>query len=309
MSKFHSAFRSKNGQVFTCGFGIDGRLGHDNETSLVTPKLVEHLKNEKCVQIAASRNNSYFLTSEGVLYSCGTNEFKQLGQTGVAKALSPRQINTSKLLKGKKITQIACSRFHVVVLTSTNEVFTFGLNAGQLGHINEMVANNTSYNSTVCYINEPRLVSTLNEPDMEIDLIACSDGSTVCLQRNKNILHLFNDYKSKRLHYYKETGSVFKKIRIYGGKLDHPELKWIEDLGDPILIVGLTESNLLYIWREQDPTWRNLTWTGNKNLKIADFDLNIQGVVFCTIQGMCYKADFIKNRQSRANQPPTPSSK
>ena len=31
MSKFHSVFLSKSGQVFTCGFGVDGRLGHDDE--------------------------------------------------------------------------------------------------------------------------------------------------------------------------------------------------------------------------------------------------------------------------------------
>jgi alpha-tubulin suppressor-like RCC1 family protein len=27
MSKFHTVFLSKSGEVFTCGFGMDGRLG------------------------------------------------------------------------------------------------------------------------------------------------------------------------------------------------------------------------------------------------------------------------------------------
>jgi hypothetical protein len=304
MSKFHSVFLSSTGNVYSCGFGVDGRLGHDNELTLVAPKQIDQLKNEKCVQIAASRNNTYMLTSDGVVFSCGTNEFKQLGQVGIGKSLAPKPIVVSKRLKGKRIKQVECIRFHCVLLTSNSEVHTFGLNAGQLGHPNEMVASASSntYNNTVCYIAEPRLVTGLSEPGMDIELIATSEGCTVCLQRSKNILHVFNDYKIKRLHYIKETGSPFKKIRVRGGKLDHtanPELKWIEDLDDSILIVGLTESNLLYIWRETESIWKNLTWSPNKQLKILDFDLNIQGVIFCTIQGQCYRADF--NRSNKVS--------
>jgi len=305
MSKFHSVFLAKNGNVYSCGFGIDGRLGHDNEATLIAPKLIDQLKNEKCIQIAASRNNTYFLTSDNLIYSCGTNEFKQLGQTGVQKSLSPRGINMGKMLKTKQVRQIACSRFHVAILTSNSEVFTFGLNAGQLGHPDEKVANATRYNMSVCLIETPRLVTSIHENDMDIDLIGCSDGATICLQRSKNILHLFNDYKCKRIFYIKETGSPFKKIRIHGGKLDtfaNPDLKWIQDLGrEPIMIAGLTENNLLFIWRENDATWRNACWSGNKNVKVADFDLNNQGLIFCTIQGICYKADFSKSKMTKSS--------
>ena len=201
--------------------------------------------------------------------------------------------------------QIACSRFHVAILTSNSEVFTFGLNAGQLGHPDEKVANATSYNISVCLIETPRLVTSIHENEMDIDLIGCSDGATICLQRSKNILHLFNDYKCKRIFYIKETGSPFKKIRIHGGKLDtfaNPDLKWIQDLGrEPIMIAGLTENNLLFIWRENDATWRNACWSGNKNVKVADFDLNNQGLIFCTIQGICYKADFSKSKMTKSS--------
>ncbi len=188
-----------------------------------------------------------------MVFSCGTNEFKQLGHLGGSnKALSPKQVNLGKRLKGKTVKQIECSRFHVVLLTSTGEVFTFGLNAGQLGHPNERVENATSYNNTICYITEPRLITQLNEPDLKIEIIACSDGVTLALQQSKNILYIFNDYKCKRLFYIKETNSQIKKLRVYGGKLDNqsnPELKFIEDMGDPLVIVALTDSNLLYIWR------------------------------------------------------------
>ncbi len=230
-----------------------------------------------------------------------------MGQTGVAKALSPRQINVPKLLKGKRVKQISCSRFHCALLTSSNELFTFGLNAGQLGHINERVSNSSSYNNTVCYVSEPRLVTSLNENNIELDIVSCSDGCTICLQRSKDILHVFNDYKSKRLHYVKETGSIFKKVLCYGGKLDcvNLDLKWVEELNIPIMIVGLTVKNMLYIWRENDPVWRLLCWTKNKNLKVVDFDLNSHGVVLCTIEGLCYRAEFNKTRQQTVISPQT----
>jgi alpha-tubulin suppressor-like RCC1 family protein len=31
MDKYHSLFLSDNGSVYSCGFGVGGRLGHDNE--------------------------------------------------------------------------------------------------------------------------------------------------------------------------------------------------------------------------------------------------------------------------------------
>ena len=54
----------------------------------------------------------------------------------------------------------------------------------------------------------------MNEPDLKIDLIACSDGVTVAVQKSKNILYIFNDYKCKRLFYIKELNSQLKKIRV-----------------------------------------------------------------------------------------------
>ena len=43
------------------------------------------------------------------------------------------QINSKVLMKGAAIEHIAAARFHSVVATDTH-VYTFGLNAGQLGH-------------------------------------------------------------------------------------------------------------------------------------------------------------------------------
>lgn len=106
MNKFHSIFLSTRGHVYSCGFGLDGRLGHGNEATLVAPKLIDALKDIKITQVAASRNNTYFLTSDGFVYSCGSNEFRQLGHQSAPPTppcLVPKRVSLPKKLKARQV--------------------------------------------------------------------------------------------------------------------------------------------------------------------------------------------------------------
>jgi alpha-tubulin suppressor-like RCC1 family protein len=38
MDKYHTLFLSDNGSVYSCGIGVGGRLGHDNEESILVRK-------------------------------------------------------------------------------------------------------------------------------------------------------------------------------------------------------------------------------------------------------------------------------
>ena len=62
------------------------------------------------------------------------------------------QINSKLLMKGAALEHIAAARFHSVVATDTH-VYTFGLNAGQLGHAkSEKHCSVCNYHSMVlCY--------------------------------------------------------------------------------------------------------------------------------------------------------------
>jgi alpha-tubulin suppressor-like RCC1 family protein len=322
-SKFHTVFRDCNGFVYSCGFGNDGRLGHGTEDTIMTPKLIKTLKEMKCHHVAASRNNTYFLCDYGLVYSCGKNEFHQLGHheqsttTTTTKSLIPKLIHFTKGYKNRIIKQIECSSVHCILVSQQNEVFALGFNAGQLGLPNEMVshANSIDYNSQICYISEARLIPMLSQSNVDIKQIACTNFCTVCLDGSKQVLYILNNYKCKQLHYIKEVNSPFVKIRILGGRLYEKaddncfiknELKWMQnnnnlEMGEPLLIVGQTENNLLYMWQEQETTtttasaWRNLKWTKNKKLiQIVDFDLNETGIILCTTQGTCYSASFGK---------------
>lgn len=66
LSPFHSLFLANSGDVFTVGHGVGGRLGHGQESTLVTPqKLNLRLKrtDEKIISFSASKNHSLILSN------------------------------------------------------------------------------------------------------------------------------------------------------------------------------------------------------------------------------------------------------
>ena len=83
-------------------------IGHSNQMSLVSPKKIETLKSEKIIQVAASRNNTYFLKWEGVVFSCGSNDFGQLGGQAdpTLTSLILRRIIAGKLMGSSAVKQV-----------------------------------------------------------------------------------------------------------------------------------------------------------------------------------------------------------
>lgn len=92
--------------------------------------------------IAAAENHSLCSTSDGAVFSWGSNGFGQLGthlsrgQGGsVGSRLSPRRVEGD--LKHSFVLGVACGERHSVALTRLGEVFCWGDNKkGQLGVIN-----------------------------------------------------------------------------------------------------------------------------------------------------------------------------
>ena len=56
---------------------------------------------------------------------------------------------------------------------------------------------------------------------------------------------------------------------------------------------------------ENDPVWRKISWSPNKKLLVADFDLNNQGLILCTLQGASYKAQFQRSKLQKNDGSPT----
>ena len=124
MQKFHSVFLSTSGeveyilkfllypscnstalpqQVFTCGHGRGGRLGHGNEQPQLTPRRVKDLPGgQSCSDAALGVDHSVFLTESGVVLTCGSNEYHQLGQNSSPKeATLPAAVYLGKPGQGR----------------------------------------------------------------------------------------------------------------------------------------------------------------------------------------------------------------
>ena len=65
ISKFHSAFLTVDGTVYTCGHGRGGRLGHGHNESILTPKMVKIFVDHKVTALSLGIDHSLFLTSAG----------------------------------------------------------------------------------------------------------------------------------------------------------------------------------------------------------------------------------------------------
>ena len=88
-----------------------------------------------CIDLALGVDHSLFLTESGTVFTCGENTFHQLGhQPPPPRLLAPAPIGGRGGIKLPVGVGVAAARYHSVFWTD-DAVYTWGLNAGQLGHI------------------------------------------------------------------------------------------------------------------------------------------------------------------------------
>ncbi|XP_031736804.1 PH, RCC1 and FYVE domains-containing protein 1-like isoform X3 [Cucumis sativus] len=152
-------------KLYTWGDGDKGRLGHgDNEPRLV-PECVAALIEERICQVACGNDLTVALTTAGRVYTMGSTAYGQLG-SATANGKLPTCVEGE--IANSFVEEVACGSYHVAVLTSKNEVYTWGkgLN-GQLGHGD----NN--------HRNTPTIVDVLK--DKQVKNVACGSKFTVVI--------------------------------------------------------------------------------------------------------------------------------
>lgn len=141
-AKFHSAAVTQDGKLFTWGWGRGGRLGHpefhihSGNSAVIQPQLVASLfsSNKRVIRVAAAKHHTLVMTSDGELFTMGSNRYGQLGySTGnLSSQAEPRKVTS---LRSHVIVRIAAANKHSVAVGSDGGVFTWGSNAcGQLGY-------------------------------------------------------------------------------------------------------------------------------------------------------------------------------
>ncbi|KAJ4827177.1 hypothetical protein Tsubulata_025271 [Turnera subulata] len=164
-----SSSNCSSGKLFTWGDGDKGRLGHGDKEAKLVPTCVAALVEPNFCQVACGHSLTVALTTSGHVYTMGSPVYGQLGNPQADGKLPTRV--EGKLSKSF-VEEIACGAYHVAVLTSKTEVYTWGKGAnGRLGHGD---SDDRNY---------PTLVEALK--DKQVKSIACGTNFTaaICLHK------------------------------------------------------------------------------------------------------------------------------
>ncbi|MBN3318090.1 IBTK kinase, partial [Atractosteus spatula] len=282
LCKFHSVFLSQKGQVYTCGHGQGGRLGHGDEQTYLVPRMVEGLISHHCSQVAAAKDHTVVLTEDGYVYTFGLNTFHQLGIVPPPSTSNvPKQV-LSKALKGRTVIGVAAGRFHTVLWTK-EAVYTLGLNGGQLGYLSDP-------NGERC-VTAPRQVSALHHKDVSLSMAAASNGATVCVT-DRGDVYLLTDYQCKKLA---SKQFNLKKVLVAGGSLDHrvdPQtLK--EGGGDKVSILALDEAGRVFCWKSSSSCLKHCRWAYGRQVFMSDISLGKNEMMFITQEGEGFAGHWV----------------
>uniref|UniRef100_A0A8C8SLC5 Inhibitor of Bruton tyrosine kinase n=1 Tax=Pelusios castaneus TaxID=367368 RepID=A0A8C8SLC5_9SAUR len=283
LCKFHSVFLSQKGQIYTCGHGQGGRLGHGDEQTCLVPRLVEGLIGHQCSQVAAAKDHTVVLTEDGYVYTFGLNTYHQLGILPPPTNCSvPRQVQ-AKNLKGRMVIGVAAGRFHTVLWTR-EAVYTMGLNGGQLGYLLDP-------NGEKC-VTAPRQVSALHHKDITVSLVAASDGATVCVTERGDI-YLLADYQCKKMA---SKQLNLKKVLVNGGyleyKMDPQHLK--ENGGQKTCILALDEAGRVFCWKSSNSPMKQCRWVYGRQVFMSDVALNRNEIMFVTQDGDAFTGKWVE---------------
>ncbi|KAB7495095.1 Inhibitor of Bruton tyrosine kinase [Armadillidium nasatum] len=279
MNKFHTVFLSSFGKVFVCGHGRGGRLGLDTDSSVIVPQYVK-ISNSRVGKISAGVDHTLFLNTNYEVLSCGTNKYHQLGVLP-----PPLQVNTPQILKewhiknpNVKVIGVAAAAYHSVIW-STDEVFTFGLNAGQIGHPEDRKE---------MFIDLPRSIDYIKKLHKdrvgEISDVIVSDGATVVVTSLGNLIACY-DYKT---YFIPLKVKSIVKVACIGGSLDSTlgVKLFSSHKSEDLKIAILLSSGVLFVWegKTNDEKVFNI-W---EICDIIDFCINTQGLSLVDSYGDVY---------------------
>lgn len=133
---YHTAAVTENGEVYTWGGGMYGKLGHGNESGHSSPCIVDKLQTKHVIQVACGSRHTVGLCADGAVYTWGDKESGVCGHGDTeGHQYYPKVVEE---ISSEKTIQIAACGFHTACLTDTGVVYTWGEGKfGRLGHGDE----------------------------------------------------------------------------------------------------------------------------------------------------------------------------
>jgi RCC1 and BTB domain-containing protein len=78
--QYHSVVWTEGGEVYSCGDGGDGQLGHGRQGMELVPRVLEALSGKKVVGAAAGFSHTVVWTEGGDVYTFGGDDHGELGR-------------------------------------------------------------------------------------------------------------------------------------------------------------------------------------------------------------------------------------
>uniref|UniRef100_A0A3B3D0M2 E3 ubiquitin-protein ligase HERC2 n=1 Tax=Oryzias melastigma TaxID=30732 RepID=A0A3B3D0M2_ORYME len=127
-----SLFATVEGKIYACGEATNGRLGLGLSSGTIQiPRQISALSNYVVKKVAVHSRHAMALTVDGKVFSWGEGDDGKLGHFS-RNCDKPRLIEA---LKTKRIRDIACGSSHSAAITSSGELYSWGLGEyGRLGH-------------------------------------------------------------------------------------------------------------------------------------------------------------------------------
>lgn len=127
----HSGLLTAQGELFTWGTGVDGRLGHGSAEHLETPTHVEMLQGSSLRDVTCGPTTTFAIDEEGALYSCGSGSYGLTCHGRKSDVLYPRRCDC---FVDTAVHSVSVGDSHGAAISRDGSLFTWGYGAsGRLG--------------------------------------------------------------------------------------------------------------------------------------------------------------------------------
>lgn len=131
--QYHSLALCSDGSVYSWGRNDKGQLGLGDQIDRPTPQLVAALSGKMVIEISCGNSFSMAVTTQGGVFSWGSNEDGQLGLGEIPQSFVDIPSPVSAL-SDLRISSVCAGGFHAFALDWYSSVFAWGQNRfGQLG--------------------------------------------------------------------------------------------------------------------------------------------------------------------------------